>query len=433
MNENGTPFHFGPLSNAMPGILFRDASVLDGTGARPFRGDVRVEDARIAAVAPRLDAIPGDALVVCDGATLMPGLVEPHAHLSFLDQQHPGQFSTMPVEEHLLATLKHAKLYIDSGFTSCFSAAATKPRLDVVVRDAIQRGDHPGPRLRAASVQLTVTGGVGDLRQLHLDPGEAMYTLPCDGPVEFRRAAREACREGVDVLKIVPSGDTSTPATPSPATLMADDEVAAVCEVARERGKRVAAHARSAASVKMCVRHGVDVVYHATCADTEALDALEAAKDRVFVAPALSVTWTRLHEAVKFGLPASPELRSRIERDLAMTCERMIELKRRGVRVLPGGDYGFAWNPHGNNARDLAFFVDLLGFTPMEAIVAATKWGGELMGLPGELGVVRVGALADLLLVDGDPLADIAILQDRVHLRAIMKDGSFHKAPVQRS
>jgi imidazolonepropionase-like amidohydrolase len=433
MNENGTPFHFGPLSSAMPGILFRDASVLDGTGARPFRGDVRVEDARIAAVAPRLDAIPGDALVVCDGATLMPGLVEPHAHLSFLDQQHPGQFSTMPVEEHLLATLKHAKLYIDSGFTSCFSAAATKPRLDVVVRDAIQRGDHPGPRLRAASVQLTVTGGVGDLRQLHLDPGEAMYTLPCDGPVEFRRAAREACREGVDVLKIVPSGDTSTPATPSPATLMADDEVAAVCEVARERGKRVAAHARSAASVKMCVRHGVDVVYHATCADTEALDALEAAKDRVFVAPALSVTWTRLHEAGKFGLPASPELRSRIERDLAMTCERMIELKRRGVRVLPGGDYGFAWNPHGNNARDLAFFVDLLGFTPMEAIVAATKWGGELMGLPGELGVVRVGALADLLLVDGDPLADIAILQDRVHLRAIMKDGSFHKAPVQRS
>jgi len=414
----------------MPGILFRDAIILDGTGARPLRGDVRVDGARIAAVGPRLDASPGDAVIACAGATLMPGLIEPHAHLSFLDQRHPGHFSTIPVEEHLLATLKHAKLYLDSGFTSCFSAAATKPRLDVVVRDAIARGDHPGPRLLAASVQLTVTGGVGDLRQLHLDPGEAMYTLPCDGPVEFRRAAREACREGVDVLKIVPSGDTSTPAIPSPTTLMTDDEVAAVCEVARERGKRVAAHARSAASVKMCVRHGVDVVYHATCADDEALDMLEAAKERVFVAPALSVTWTRLHESGRFGLPSSPELTARIERDLAMTCERMIELKRRGVRVLPGGDYGFAWNPHGNNARDLAFFVDLLGFTPMEAIVAATKFGGELMGQPGELGVVRAGALADLLLVDGDPLADVAILQDRTRLRAIMKDGAFHKAPA---
>jgi imidazolonepropionase-like amidohydrolase len=412
-------------------VLFRDATVLDGTGAAPFRGDVRVEGNRIAAVGPGGAAGPGAEMIVeCAGATLMPGLVEPHAHLSFLDQANPGQFSTTPVEEHLLATLKHAKLYLDSGFTSCFSAAATKPRLDVVVRDAIARGDHPGPRLLAASVQLTVTGGVGDLRQLHLDPGEAMYTLPCDGPVEFRRAAREACREGVDVLKIVPSGDTSTPAIPAPTTLMADDEVAAVCEVARERGKRVAAHARSAESVKMCVRHGVDVIYHATCADEEALDLLEAAKDRVFVAPAMSVTWTRLHESGKHGLPASPAMKARIERDLAMTCERMIDLKRRGVRVLPGGDYGFAWNPHGNNARDLAFFVDLMGFTPMEAIVAATKWGGELMtGRAGELGVVQPGALADLLLVDGDPLADVAILQDRGRLRAIMKDGVLHKAP----
>lgn len=413
----------------MAGTLLRNASILDGTGAPPFRGDVRVAGARIAAVAPHLASEAGDTVVDCAGRTLMPGLIEPHAHLSFLDQAHPGQFSTTPVEEHLLATLRHAKLYLDSGFTSCFSAAATKPRLDVVVRDAIARGEHPGPRLLAASVQLTVTGGVGDLRQLHLDPGEAMYTLPCDGPFEFRRAAREACREGVDVLKIVPSGDTSTPAIPSPVTLMSDDEVAAVCEVARERGKRVAAHARSAESVKMCVRHGVDVIYHATCADAEALDALEAAKDRVFVAPALSVTWTRLHEAGKFGLPASPALKARIERDLAMTCERMIELKRRGVRVLPGGDYGFAWNPHGNNARDLAFFVDLLGFTPMEAIVAATQTGGALMGFPGELGVVREGALADLLLVDGNPLADIGVLQDRVRLQAIMKDGAFHKAP----
>lgn len=414
----------------MNAIVFRNASVLDGTGAAPYRADVRVEGNRIASIAAAGAPQPSDARPVeCDGATLMPGLVEPHAHLSFLDQRNPNEFSSMPIEEHLLATLRHAKLYLDSGFTSCFSAAATKPRLDVVVRNAIDRGEHPGPRLLAASVQFTVTGGVGDLRQMHLDPGEAMYTLPCDGAVEFRRAAREACREGVDVLKIVPSGDTSTPPIPSAQTLMADDEVAAVCEVARERGKRVAAHARSAESVKMCVRHGVDVVYHATCADEEALDMLEAAKDRVFVAPAISVTWTRLHESGRYGLPSTPAMKVRIERDLEMTCERMVELKRRGVRVLPGGDYGFAWNPHGNNARDLAFFVELMGFTPMEAIVAATKSGGEIMGRPGELGVVREGALADVLLVDGDPLADIALLQDRGKLLAIMKDGAFHKAP----
>lgn len=417
----------------MSAILFRDANVIDGSGAAPFRGDVLVEGNRIADVAPagrmppRLDA----QVVECYGATLMPGLIEPHAHLSFVDQATPFAFNTIPVEEHLLLTLKHAKLYLDSGFTAAFSAAATKPRLDIVARNAIDRGEHPGPRTRAASVQLTVTGGVGDLRQMHLDPGEAMYTLPCDGPVEFRRAAREACREGVDVLKIVPSGDTSTPSIPSALTLMTDDEVAAVCDVARAHRKVVAAHARSAESIKMCVRHGVDVIYHATYADEEALDMLEAAKDRVFVAPALSVTWTRLNEAGKFGLPSTPAMKARIQRDLDLTVARMKDLKARGVRVLPGGDYGFMWNPHGNNARDLSYFVDLIGFTPMEALVGATRWGGEIMGLGGELGLLQKGCLADLLLVDGDPLANLRILEDRAKLVAIMKDGVFHKAPPQ--
>ena len=418
----------------MTTTLFRDATVLDGSGAAPFRGDVLVDGARIASVSPA-GATPAaaapraDATIDCAGTTLMPGLVEPHAHLSFVDQATPQAFHALPVEEHLLLTLKHAKLYLDQGFTSCFSAAATKPRLDVVVRNAIDAGQFPGPRLLAASVQFTVTGGVGDLRQMHLDPGEAMYTLPCDGPVEFRRAAREACREGVDVLKIVPSGDTSTPAVPSAQTLMTDDEIAAVTEVARERGRRVAAHARSAESVKRCVRHGVEVIYHATYADEEARDLLEAHKDTVFVAPALSVTWTRLHEAGKFGLPSSPAMKARIQRDLDLTVACMIDLKRRGVRVLPGGDYGFMWNPHGHNARDLSFFVDLIGFTPMEAIVGATKWGGQIMGKGNELGLVAPGYLADLLLVDGDPLADVAILEDARRLVAIMKDGAFHKAP----
>jgi imidazolonepropionase-like amidohydrolase len=411
-------------------VLFSRARVLDGSGAPPFEADVLVRGNRIEAVSRERLSVADAEPVDCAGATLMPGLIEPHAHLSFLDHATPHAFSTMPVEEHLLATLRHARLYLDSGFTACFSAAATKPRLDVVARNAIDSGEYPGPRTLAASVQFTVTGGVGDLRQMHLDPGEAMYTLPCDGPLEFRRAARAACREGVDVLKIVPSGDTSTPDIPSPRTLMTRDEIAAVTEVARQHQKRVAAHARSAESVKLCVQEGVDVIYHATYADEEAKDLLEENRERVFVAPAMSVTWTRLHEAGKYGLPSSPAARERIGRDLECTLACMKDLKRRGVRVLPGGDYGFMWNPHGRNARDLEFFVELMGFTPMEAIVAATRSGGEIMGRPHELGRVKDGYLADLLLVDGDPLEDVRILQDAARLVAIMKDGNFHKAPT---
>ena len=120
-------------------------------------------------------------------------------------------------------------------------------------------------------------------------------------------------------------------------------------------------------------------------------------------------------------------------------------MRKRGIRILPGGDYGFAWIKHGTNAKDLEYLVTYVGFTPMEAllsatklgfspmetVVAATKLGGELMGRPGELGVVKAGALADLLLVEGDPLANIEILQDRTALRMIMKDGALHKAPAR--
>jgi len=116
-------------------------------------------------------------------------------------------------------------------------------------------------------------------------------------------------------------------------------------------------------------------------------------------------------------------------RELEVAVDTIGQMRKRGIRVLPGGDYGFAWNPHGTYARDLLLFVDILGFTPMETLVAATRMGGEIMGRPDELGQVKPGYLADLLLVDGDPLADIKRLQSQDALLVIMKDGHLHKAP----
>jgi imidazolonepropionase-like amidohydrolase len=118
-----------------------------------------------------------------------------------------------------------------------------------------------------------------------------------------------------------------------------------------------------------------------------------------------------------------------LRRELEVAIKNMKELKKRGVRVLPGGDYGFAWNPNGTNARDIEHFVNLLGFSPMDAILSATKLGGEIMMMGSELGQIKAGYLADLLLVDGNPLANVKILQDAGKLLAIMKDGVFHKTP----
>lgn len=413
----------------MGAILFTNIRVLDATGSAPYPGEVRVEGEHIAAVAKAPARLPrGDTeLIDGGGATLMPGLVEAHAHLSFTDCAQSVELGFIPPEDHAIATLFNARKLLDAGFTGCFSAASAKPRLDIAVRDAIARGDFPGPRLLAASPEMTVTAGLGDVRLSHLY--RENFAIVCDGADAFRRVARTMVREGVDVLKINVSGDAGTRASPAQTTVMNDDEIEAVCSVAAAHGRRVAAHARSADSVKRCLRHGIDVIYHATLVDSEAKDMLEARKDRVFVAPVIGHLYTTVHEAEPWGITRAQARELGLERELETGVENMRDLKRRGVRILPGGDYGFAWNPNGTNARDIEHFVELLGFTPMEAIVAATRLGGEIMGMPERLGQVRPGFLADLLLIDGDPSADPSLLLGPQRMRAIMKGGRFRKAP----
>ncbi|HEY0524418.1 MAG TPA: amidohydrolase family protein [Stellaceae bacterium] len=413
----------------MARTLFSNVRIIDGSGAEPYDGHVLVEGNRIKSVDRDRPPSSGDAFVVDGGgATLMPGLVEAHAHISFANTATLDSLGDIPPEEHTLLAIRHAKLMLDQGFTSLNSAAAAKPRLDVVVRNAIDAGHFPGPRMLAASPEMTVSGGLGDVRLWHLH--RETFAIVCDGADDFRRVARQMVREGVDTLKINPSGDEFVPWARAQQTVMNDAEVDAVCEVARQRGKRVAAHARSAESVKMCLRHGVDLIFHATFADEEAIEGLETARDRVFVVPTIGISYSTLNEAAPWGITTGVAESLGIRHEMEHAVGVVKELKRRGVRVLPGGDYGFAWNPVGRNARDLEHFVNLFDYTPMEAIVAATRLGGEIMMRGRELGQVKPGFLADLVLVDGDPAQDIKILQDADRFLAVMKDGSFHKAPT---
>jgi imidazolonepropionase-like amidohydrolase len=180
------------------------------------------------------------------------------------------------------------------------------------------------------------------------------------------------------------------------------------------------------------MRHGVVVIYHASFTDDEGLDMLEAQKHRIFVAPGLSVIIRLLYEGDVVGISNDLAKRMGYEVELEAAVNSMKAMLKRGIRVLPGGDYGFAWAPHGENAKDLEYFVKYLNMTPMEAIISATRWGGQIM-MRKDLGEIREGWLADLLLVDGDPLANISMLQDTSKLLAIMKDGEFAKAPEIRS
>jgi imidazolonepropionase-like amidohydrolase len=419
----------------MSAILFRDVMVFDGTGAKSFKGEVLVEGNRIKAVAKgksQIDRARAGEVVDGQGMTLMPGMVEGHCHPSFVGSPSRNwHLGMIPPEEHTIKTTLAVKLLLDQGFTSIYCAASAKPRVDIAVRNAINSGEIVGPRMRAASPEIVATGGLGDERMLHLHL-ESFATI-ADGPEEIRKIVRTYIREGVDNIKLNISGDDFVPNAPAGATTYMDDEVLMATTIAHEFGKQVAAHCRSANSVKLAARCNVDAIYHCEFADEEALDMLEERKDRVFVAPAVGLLWNTVYEAEPWGITREKAEKMGMVRNLERTAEVYHEIRKRGIRVAIGGDYGFAWTPQGTNARDLVHFVNLFGYSPAEALACATRVGGQLMRMGDELGLVKEGYLADLLLVDGDPTKDVSIMVDRGNLAAIMKDGSFHKRPGPRA
>jgi imidazolonepropionase-like amidohydrolase len=234
---------------------------------------------------------------------------------------------------------------------------------------------------------------------------------------------------GATSVKFLLSGEDALLPGSSQQLLYPQEEINAAGDQARISGVWLAAHAQAAEAVKMALRANFRVLYHCTYADEEALDMLEAKRDEIFIGPAIGIVQATLDAEAPPHIDLTEMKRGAAE-VLALQKKLIPELRRRGLRILPGGDYGFPFNPTGRNARDLELFVRHFGYTAQEALEAATRLGGELMGMGESLGRVKTGYLADLLLVDGDPTDDITILQDRHRLHAIMKDGRFHKDPA---
>jgi len=409
-------------------ITFRNVNIFDGSGAPPFRGEVLVDGKRILQVtrAPGTVNSENSRIIEGRGRFLMPGMTEAHTHFSWNDQPSLAAIQFMPPEEHMLWCVRVAKRYLDMGWTSAIGAAAAKPRLDVVLRNAIDAGEFEGPRYLAGSQEITTIGALGDNTLPHMNFEELSFGSVCSGPEEIRRSARTFIKYGVDHLKINLSGEyiAGIPAEMSP---FAEEEIAMLALEAKRYGKRIAAHARSSESVKQCVRHGIEMVYHASFADEEALDMLEAAKDRHFVAPGIGWLIRTTYNAAEYGITEEVATKMGYKRELEVASETLRKMHQRGIRILPGGDYGFAWMPHGTNANDLQYFVDYIGMTPAEALTAATSLGGQIMMRPDELGQVKPGFLADLVLVDGNPLENLALLTEPAKINLVMKDGIVFK------
>lgn len=411
----------------MTKTLIQGAKVWDATGAPAFDGDVLVEGNKIRAIGKpgQLQTAGVDAVIDGKGKFLMPGMTEGHAHLSFENVKATEDLITPSPEAHAFITARGAKALLDAGFTSAYGASEAKLRLGVAVRDEVNAGRLPGPRIRAGSLEISVTGAMGDESREH-NP-RVGPSIIVDGVEEMRKAVRFCCREGCDNIKLDVSGDPFYPSTPAHTTPMTYDEVKVAVDTAHDYGRMVSAHTRSIGGSKACVKAGVDVLFHVEYSDDELLDMMEAAKDRIFVSPTVSLFHTiNANEAAGVGLSAEIGGYMGIPGLLDESAKTHTALRKRGVRHLIGGDYGFAWSPNGTNARDLKFFVDYYGYTPEGALICATRNGGLVMR-QGELGVVKEGALADLLLINGNPLEDLTIMTDKNRIVMIMKDGQLYK------
>jgi len=402
---------------------FINARIFDGSGSKPFAGEVLVRGSTIESVIRVGESIQADGAEVVDGggATLMPGMVEAHAHLTWPSSvERVVNAMKLPVEEHLLVTAQNARITLEHGFTSAYSAGALGEKFEPVLRNMIDAGFFEGPRLRASALEKGSEGVMG-VPAGH-DP---THDRSIDG---LRTYVRSMKALGCDTIKFLMSSDEAFAPGGSQILMYSEEEAQVIGETAREEGIWLAAHAQAAESIKRAVRAGFRAIFHCTHCDEEALDLLEANKDRVFVSPAPGLLYARCHEASEFGIGRPQAERMGAVSGLEAMQRIIPAMRARGIRVLPGGDYGFPYNPIGRNARDLDLFVKLFGFTPIEALVAATRHGGALMDLP--VGEIKPGKLADLLLVEGEPSADVTLLQNKSNLRAIMKDGRFFKSPA---
>ncbi len=355
--------------------IIQGAMIWDATGAAPFEGDVLVEGSRIRSVGKGAGKLSteGCQVIQARGKFLMPGMTEGHAHLSFDNVTATEDLITPPPEEHTLLTARVAERLLDQGFTSAWGASEAKLRLGVAVRNEVNAGRLKGPRIRAGSLEITVTGGLGDESKLHNPRTGASMVV--DGSEEMRKAVRLFCREGCDNIKLDVSGDPFYPNTPATATPMSYEEIKMAVDTAHSFGKRVNAHTRSIEGSQHCLRAGVDVLYHCEFTDEKTLDMFEEAKDRIVVVPTVSLFHTLLFEAEQW-MPAAVAQAMGIDHLLEKSAETHTALRKRGIRHLIGGDYGFAWSHNGTNARDVGFFVQYFGYTPADALLCATRNGG---------------------------------------------------------
>lgn len=434
--QDGSATTNGRTTRPETPLAITGARLIDGTGADPIENaTVLIEGERItAAGAAGSVTLPRDARVVeANGMALLPGLIDCHVHLAGQWGYDLLRSLMTPPSLSLLYSVPNARATLEAGITTARDAGGTP----AAVKLGIERGLFPGPRLLVAVSFLSQTGGHGDgympccidLRENRpLDVPSGVV----DGADQMRQRVREILRAGADWIKLCTSGGVLSPADSPDSAQFTVEEIAVAVYEAAAQDKRCMAHAQSNRGIKNALEAGIASIEHGIYLDDEAIEMMLARG--VYLVPTLVAPQDVLElAAAKPGLlPAYAVEKSRAV--MATHRESFRRAVQAGVKVAMGTDSGVG--PHGGNARELALMVEHGGMTPMQAIVASTRSAAELLRRQESIGTIAPGMFADLLLVDGDPLADVSLLADRSRLALVMKGGGEvvgRIAPVRRS
>jgi len=420
-----------PVPTSGP-LAILGATLIDGTGHDPIENAaIVIEGARIRAIGPRAAvSLPPNATVIeAQGKTLLPGLIDCHVHIGFQSGFNLMRRITTPPSLNIMHAVPNCRATLEGGITTVRDAGGTPAG----VKLAVERGLFPGPRMLVAVTIISQTGGHGDgympcCVDLRLGNFPDVPHGVVDGVEEVRKKTREILRAGADWVKLCTSGGVlSLGDAPSSPQLTVEEIAAAVYE-AKMQHKRCMAHAQATDGIKNALRAGIASIEHGIWLDDEAIEMMK--KQGVYLVPTLVAPLDVIAEAEANPNAMPPWA---VEKARMVAADHQASFRKAvqaGVKIAMGTDTGVG--PHGRNARELGLMVEN-GMTPMQSIVASTSEAATLLHLDQEIGTLEEGKLADLLLLDGDPLTTIQLVEDQGKLDLIMKAGQIVKSQLEAS
>lgn len=405
--------------------LFKNGNIIDGTGREPFTGSVLVEEDTIAGVgeqADRLAATRPDAQVIdISGKTIMPGLIDAHVHSTFDDAAgHDELFYHRRPGMAAITTVRNVRKILTAGVTGFFDVDSIFD-LGIDIKEAVKHGVVEGPRIAAGSYALMTSVG-GAAGRLMPDRGTMAYARLVSGKDEIVAEVRRQIKQGADWIKVHVTGSLGHRRSEGELITFTKEELRLITDIAHDMGVQVAGHCRSAKSVVASCEAGFDQIIHATFMDDAAIEAL--VKTGAHVVPAL----TFQANLMEFGdaIHASPAMQDIFRNEIEVSAKAFRKAYDAGVPFLTGSESGFSVTPYGDwHYREMEVFVKYMGLTPLQAIQCATKNGALCLRMKDKVGTIQEGRLADLLVVNGDPIKDVTVLGKRENLEAVLLGGRF--------